>query len=150
MSNTDRCWCGRLLDGHGHMGGNVSYAGQNSNSAPPDDWAEIQRLQLANRDLKDWFDAAKADLDEAKKEVAKLQHELKLERTLNRINCEMDEMCCQCQGLRDRIAELEKDAARYRWIANMCEVSCMDAPIESDADVDAMIELFDAAMADKP
>lgn len=39
-------------------------------------------------------------------EIELLSNELKAERTLNRITCEMDEACCQCRWLRDDIERL--------------------------------------------
>lgn len=43
-------------------------------------------------------------------------------------------------GLKRRLAEAERDAARYRFIKNCCEVTCLGVEIESDAHIDQYLD----------
>ena len=57
-------------------------------------------------------------------------------------------MChCEKRALAARLAEAERDAQRYAWIRNMCEVTCLGVPIESDADVDVYLAQATASSA---
>ena len=112
---------------------------------------ENMALLAANRDCMDHFNALKADYDAARTEIERLQARC----------AELETALLHESTVKGRVAELEKDAARYRWLrGDSCpehsprwtqwEVRCWKSPRWSDdlrrAELDAAI---DAARREK-